>query len=71
MQNVTFKGILQGIITVAGNGAIFALIPEPFKNWAILAFNVILVVYNFLDPSFAVHLMQIGKMDSLGRRIGK
>lgn len=56
-MNANVKGLLHGVINIAGNGVIFELIPQPYKMWALLVFNLLQVVYAFLDPSYTVHLM--------------
>ena len=65
------KGILHGIVSVVGNGAIFAFLPDEYRIWVLLAFNIVQVVLAFIDPSYAVNLIKMGKMDQLGNRIDR
>ena len=43
---------LNGLVNILGNGAIIALIPDPYKAYVLIAFNLIHVLYAFAqNPS--------------------
>jgi len=68
MTKSKIKGILNTIINIAGNGAIFMAIPSPYKVYAILGFNILQVIYAYLDPTYTVEMMEMGKMDRFGNK---
>jgi hypothetical protein len=57
------KGLLHALVNVAGNGAILELVPADYKPIALLVFNLAQIIYAFLDPTYAVHLIQGGKLE--------
>ena len=57
MTNPSIKGALHGIVSIFGNGVIFELVPAPYKVWALLVFNIIQVIYAYIDPTYTVHLL--------------
>ena len=68
-MNVKIKGILHFIVSIGGNAAIFGAVPEEFRVYVALGFNILQVVYAYLDPTYAINLIKMGKMDQLGNRI--
>jgi hypothetical protein len=55
------KGILHGIINLVGNGTILTVLPDKYKPLVLLVFNIIQVVYAYLDPSYAYFKLGKGK----------
>jgi hypothetical protein len=68
-MNSKLKGTIHTIINIVGNGAILAFLPSPISIYAILAFNVLQVVYAYLDPTYTVNLLKMGKIDINGDKI--
>lgn len=58
-MNANIKGLLHAVVNIGGNGAIFEFVPPEYRGLAFLAFNVLQVVYAYLDPSYAYH--KLGK----------
>jgi hypothetical protein len=56
------KLLLHGIVNFVGNGAILLLLPDPYKAITVVVFNIIQLILAFMDPSYAVHLIQTGQM---------
>ena len=60
------KLILHGFVNLGGNAAIIALLPSFLPaTWVtvvFLGFNLAQVIYAFVDPTFAVHLIQTGQL---------
>lgn len=56
-MSAKLKAGIYGIISLVGNGAILAVLPDPYRLYAFLAFNVLQVLYAFFDPSYTVHLL--------------
>jgi hypothetical protein len=57
---------LHWVVNLAGNGAIIGILPTLLPTWTtsviFLLFNLAMVTYAFLDPSYAVHLIQTGQL---------
>jgi len=60
------KLVLHVIVNLAGNSLIIATLPTflPASVVAIvfLAFNIVQVIYAYVDPTFTVHLIQTGQL---------
>jgi energy-converting hydrogenase Eha subunit E len=60
------KLVLHAIVSLGGNTAIIAILPTLLPTWAVaivfLVFNLAQVVTAFIDPTFAIHLIQTGQM---------
>lgn len=65
-MNVNFKATLSGIINVVVNSGILAVVPPDYKVWALLAFNLVQVIYMFFDPSYAFTKLGMTKQEYLG-----
>lgn len=67
-MSVKIKAFLYGIISLVGNGAILLVLPEEWRPYLLVGFNLVQVAYAFFDPSYTIHQIQIGKRDALGNR---
>lgn len=56
-MSAKIKSVLYGIISLVGNGAILAVLPDPYKLYAFLAFNLVQVIYAFYDNTYHVQLL--------------
>jgi hypothetical protein len=60
------KLVLRWIVNIAGNGAIIAILPTLLPPWAVavlfLIFNVAMLTEAYVNPTYAVHLIQTGQM---------
>lgn len=60
-MSAQIKGSLHGLVNIAGNGAIFSLVPSPYKEYVLLAFNLISLILAFIDPSYT--FQKFGRID--------
>ncbi len=60
------KLVLHFIINLGGNGLIITLLPQILPAAIVtvifLVFNLAQVLYAFVDPTYAIHLIQTGQM---------
>jgi len=61
-MNVKLKGFLHLIVNLSGNAAIWSFIPENYKLWVWMGFNIIAVVYAYLDPTYTFEMIKMGKV---------
>lgn len=61
------KGILQVVVNIAGNGGIIAFVPIEYKAIALLVFNIIQVIYAYLDPTYTITKLGMTKQEFLGQ----
>lgn len=56
------KGILHVIVNLGGNGMIFELVPVDYRPVVFLVFNLLGIVYAYLDPTYT--FQKLGKTTS-------
>ena len=66
-MDARIKGTLHLVVNLAVNGTIFSVIPEDFKPWAILVFNLAQVVLAFLDPTYTIQKLGMTRREYLGK----
>ena len=66
MDKARIKAVLNGILNVAVNSGIIAIVPPTYKAYALLAFNLVQVIYMFLDPTWAFTKLGMNKEQYLG-----
>lgn len=69
MDKTKVKATLHTIINIVGNGAILFALPDNIKVYAIFGFNILQVVLAFLDKTYTVEMIKMGKINQLGKRI--
>lgn len=71
ITSAKIKGILHLIINLAGNGTIWTMIPEEYKMYALFVFNLVQIIYAFLDPTYTLAQLGMKKEEYLGRAFRK
>lgn len=66
-MNAQIKSLLYALINIGGNLIVLGVVPAEFKVYALLAFNILQVVYAYYDPTYV--FQQLGK--KLGRKFSK
>jgi len=59
------KSVLHAIINLGGNTALWNLIPEQYKLIAVAVFNVLYMVYCFLDPTATLNKLGLSRSEYL------
>lgn len=65
------KQLLHFIVSLAANGAIWAVVPEDYKPYAILLFNLVQVGLAYIDPTYTIQKLGMSKGEFLGKVSGK
>lgn len=47
------KAVIHGVLSVVANAGILAAVPDTYKVWVLLAWNLIQVLVAFFDPTYA------------------
>ena len=66
-MNAQLKGTLHFIVNLAVNGPIFGVVPDAYKPWALLIFNLAQVILAFIDPTYTIAKLGLSKKEYLGR----
>lgn len=67
-MNSKTKGVLHTIVNIVGNGAILFALPDSVKIYFIFGFNILQVVLAFLDKTYTVEMIKMGKIDQFGNK---
>jgi len=67
MNESKVKGVLHALVNIGGNLLVLGVVPVEYKLYALLAFNILQVVYAYLDPTYV--FQKLGK--KLGRKLSK
>lgn len=67
MNTVKLTTILYAIVSLAGNGTIFLIVPPEYKIYLLFAFNLIQVVLALIDPTYTLKKLGMTKQEYLGR----
>lgn len=58
-MNSRIKAVLYAVINIGGNLILLGVIPQAYKVYSLLVFNIVQVVYAYFDPSYV--FQQLGK----------
>lgn len=59
MDSTKIKSALHTAVSVGGNLLVLGIVPDAYKVYVLLAFNIAQVLYAFFDPTYA--FQKIGK----------